>query len=205
MTETILEKIETLINRLVLLDSVTLNKLRELAGKRLHIHVSDLDQSVLISVESDGLRLSGVSGDSADVLIRGRLASLAGLLFSNAAVGDVFPREIEIRGDIHLAQDFRNILLQLQIDWEEYASGWIGDTAARKFGNFFRANRNWLKQTGKNIRTDVSEYLRFEIELLPDHLLITEFNNAVDNIRDDVDRLQQRINRLAAGKEGGSR
>jgi ubiquinone biosynthesis protein UbiJ len=43
---------------------------------------------------------------------------------------------------------------------------------------------------------NLSEYLRFEIELLPDRLLVNEFNNGVDAVRDDTERLQQRIARL---------
>ncbi|MDX1518967.1 MAG: sterol-binding protein, partial [Gammaproteobacteria bacterium] len=70
------------------------------------------------------------------------------------------------------------------------------DTAARKLGNLIRANRKWLRETRVNVMADISEYLRFEIEMLPDRLLVDEFNNAVDELRDDTERLQQRVDRL---------
>jgi ubiquinone biosynthesis protein UbiJ len=42
----------------------------------------------------------------------------------------------------------------------------------------------------------MSEYLRFEINMLPDDLLVEEFNKEVDMLRDDVDRFEQRLNKL---------
>ena len=43
---------------------------------------------------------------------------------------------------------------------------------------------------------DISEYLRYEKEALLDKSEVDEFNQAVDNIRDDVERLQKRLERL---------
>ena len=40
---------------------------------------------------------------------------------------------------------------------------------------------------------NLSEYLKFEVEMLPDELLIDEFLKEVDSIRNDVERVSQRI------------
>ena len=45
---------------------------------------------------------------------------------------------------------------------------------------------------------DLSEYLRFEIDMLPDDLFVDEFSKEVDRLREDVDRFAQRVNKLEA-------
>jgi len=196
MSATVLKKIEALVNRVILLDPHTLDQLPGLAGKRILVDVIDLELSVLIYIENEKISLTQATAQTGDVTISGRVTSLSGLVVKRDSVTNVFPKDVEIKGDVHLAQEFQNILKGLEIDWEEYASHWIGDTAARKLGNMLRANRKWMLKARDNIKTDISEYLRFEIEMLPDRLMIDEFNNAVDAVRDDTERLQQRIRRL---------
>lgn len=196
MSDTLLKKIEFLVNQVIQLDPHTLAQLSSLAGKRILVDVIDLEFLILINIEDDKFSLTQATARTGDVIISGRATSLPGLVLKRDSVTNVFPKDIEIKGDVHLAQEFQNILKGLEIDWEEYTSRWIGDTAARKLGNILRTNREWMLKARDNIKANISEYLRFEIELLPDRLLIDEFNNAVDAVRDDTERLQQRINRL---------
>ncbi len=44
---------------------------------------------------------------------------------------------------------------------------------------------------------NVGEYLRIESEIVPNRVEIDGFMNDVDDLRSDVDRLEQRIARLA--------
>jgi ubiquinone biosynthesis protein UbiJ len=55
------------------------------------------------------------------------------------------------------------------------------------------------KASARTIGLDISEYLRYERKTLLDKSELDEFNHAVDKIRNDVERLQKRIERL--GKE----
>ena len=48
----------------------------------------------------------------------------------------------------------------------------------------------------ETILLDVSEYLRFEIEMLPDELLMSEFCKEVDFLRDETELTSKRIDRL---------
>lgn len=103
---------------------------------------------------------------------------------------------MEINGDVGLAQEFLSILKTLDIDWEELASQWIGDLPAHKLGNLFRTTRKFAKEIRQTIGLDISEYLRYEKEILPEQEEIDEYISAVDVIRNDSERLKQRIIRL---------
>lgn len=193
MTDTLLKKIESLVNKVIAADLQSQIKLAELAGKRILIEFQDLQLQVLIIMNEQGISLEPGQDQSADVSLSANLSAFIGLIVNRRMDRNLFPNNIDLKGDIHLAQDFQSILLQLDLDWEEHVSHWLGDSAARKLGLFVRANRKWLGDTHSNLKRDISEYLRFEIEMLPDLLMVEEFNRAVDDCRDDVERLQQRI------------
>ena len=108
------------------------------------------------------------------------------------------PSDMQIIGDIGLAQRFQAIMQNIDIDLEEPLSKWVGDTLAYKIGKFVRGSSRFAVNTSKTLAMDLSEYLRFEIEMLPDDLLVEEFCKDVDVLREDVDRLTQRINKLEA-------
>lgn len=189
------QKIEHLLNQALMLDPDCFQQLCSHADRTVKIEIQDFQKAWLIEIVDEGIRFGSADDRVVDVTISGRAASLAGLLFSRKA-SSAFPRDISIRGDVHLAQDLQAIVKGLDIDWEEYASRWIGDTTAHKFGNLVRANLRWLAEVRSTMSDNTSEYLRFEIELLPDRLLVNEFNNSVDTLRDDTERLQQRIIRI---------
>ena len=86
----------------------------------------------------------------------------------------------------------------MDIDWEEYLSQIIGDIAAHKVGHFVRDMSQLAKASARTIGLDISEYLRYEKEALLDQTELDEFNHAVDKVRNDVERLQKRIERFGS-------
>ena len=104
--------------------------------------------------------------------------------------------DVEISGNVGLAQKLQSIFRGMEIDWEEYLSHFVGDIAAHKLGNFLKGMNRFVIASGKTIGMDISEYLRFEKEALLDKTEVDEFNQAVDVLRNDVERLQKRLERL---------
>jgi ubiquinone biosynthesis protein UbiJ len=87
---------------------------------------------------------------------------------------------------------------RLDLDWEEELSRWLGDSLARKLGNLGRRSARVARESVQTLAMDLSEYLRFEKQALPDRTEVDEFNADVDTLRNDVERLKARINRLQA-------
>jgi ubiquinone biosynthesis protein UbiJ len=137
------EKIEALLNRALLLDAQTHRRFCTHAGRRIGIELTDLEIDFVFRIHESGIELDSPTGQPVDVTISGRIVSLLGLLGRRDASNSLFPKDIQIRGDVHLAQELQTLLQGMDIDWEEYASRWIGDTAARKLGNLARANVRW--------------------------------------------------------------
>ena len=109
---------------------------------------------------------------------------------------NTFTPDMEISGDANLAQRFQQILRNMEIDWEEHLSHWVGDTAAHKLGRVFKQSRELIKEVHQTVQMDISEYLRYEKNMLPDRDEVAEYIAAVDVLRNDAERLQLRIARL---------
>lgn len=187
-----LDSLEKMVNKVLSLDEETVALLATLAGNVIEIDVLDTEFRMFILPSGKGVTLETDYEGKADVAIKGTPSALLGMISAEKiGAGDV-----EINGNVGLAKKFQSILRDVEIDWEEYLSQFVGDIAAHKIGNFLRRVSRFAKESGKTIGMDISEYLRYEKEALLDKSEVDEFNLAVDNIRDDVERLQKRLERL---------
>ena len=188
----ILDSAEKMVNKVLSLDEEILASLAILAGKVFEIDVQNTDIRIFILPSGEGITLASEYEGKADVAIKGRPSALLGMITAEkVGAGD-----IEIYGNVGLAQKFHSILKNMDVDWEEYLSHFVGDITAHNVGNFFRGMSQFAKASGKTIGLDISEYLRYEKEVLLDKSELDEFNHSVDKLRNDVERLQKRIERL---------
>jgi len=188
----LLDSVEKMVNKVLSLDEETVALLATLTGNVIEIDVLDTEFRMFILPSGKGITLETDYEGKADVAIKGTPSALLGMISAEKiGAGDV-----EINGNVGLAKKFQSILRDVEIDWEEYLSQFVGDIAAHKIGNFLRRVSRFAKESGKTIGMDISEYLRYEKEALLDKSEVDEFNQAVDNIRDDVERLQKRLERL---------
>jgi len=188
----LLNSAEKMVNKVLSLDEETVASLATLVGDVIEIDVLNTEFRMFILPSGKGITLEIEYEGKADVAIRGTPSALLGMISAEKfGAGDV-----EINGNVGLAKKFQSILRNVEIDWEEYLSQFVGDFASHKIGNFLRRVGRFAKESGKTIGMDISEYLRYEKEALLDKSEVDEFNQAVDKLRDDVERLQKRLERL---------
>jgi ubiquinone biosynthesis protein UbiJ len=188
----LLNSAEKMVNKVLSLDEETVASLITLVGNVIEIDVLNTEFRMFILPSGKGITLETEYEGKADVAIKGTPSALLGMISAEKiGAGD-----IEINGNVGLAKKFQSILRNVEIDWEEYLSQFVGDFTSHKIGNFLRRVSRFAKESGKTIGMDISEYLRYEKEALLDKSEVDEFNQAVDNIRDDVERLQKRLERL---------
>lgn len=191
-----ISSIEKFINQMLQLDEVAFEEIKKLSGKRIHINIDIIHLDIYLGFSTDGISITGRENQAVDVKIKATPMNFLRMAMqgkddigSNVAI-------LEITGDVGLARKFQSILMILDIDWEDYFSGWIGDYPARKFGLFIHRFRHYLSETGESFCRDISEYLRYEKETVPLIDEVASFNREVDDLRNYSDRIQQRINRL---------
>lgn len=191
--------LERLINHLLSLDRETLDDLGGLSGKVIQLELLNTGQPVTsLIIDEHGIRVDTDYAEPGDVLIRGTPLDLLVYMRSSAEGGRAVTGNMEIRGDLGLAQDFQRLLRRFEVDWEEQAAHLVGDTLARKASNIVAMGADFLRHLKNKIELDLSEYALYETEVLPERDEVERFNNAVDVLRDDLERLKQRFHKLSA-------
>lgn len=192
---TLTEALETSINLVLKQDPDTLKKFTSLQGKVLAFEFTDLDLSLYLFPHSEGVQVQYLYEKKADTTLQG-----SSLAFLNMSLGDstesFFSGEIRIKGDMELGQQFKRILDQLDLDWEEWLSGYTGDLVAFKTGRLIRNLNAWGKDTLKTLQLDMREYLQDEGQLTPHSAELEDFASKVSQLRDDTARLDAQVLRL---------
>lgn len=196
-----LSAIETAFNAWLKLDGETLSRFAELDGKIIRFHITGLDLNLYFLPATSGIQVLGSypdeeQGGIVDATIHGSPIALIRLSTSDNAGEAMLKSDVEIEGDMQVAEKFSTILRDVNIDWEELLSKLVGDIVAHQAGQATRNVTGWLKDTREAMQQNTAEYLSEESGLAPAEAEINEFVEQVDDIRMDVDRLEARIKLL---------
>ncbi|MBI1394479.1 MAG: hypothetical protein GC151_00755 [Betaproteobacteria bacterium] len=128
---------------------------------------------------------------------------LSPLTAARLAGGDLSARsDVDTEGDDALARAVWHVASNLRWDAEEDLSRLVGDIAAHRIAGAARsakaAGSDALARTG----VAIAEYVTEEAHLSPPAAELEDFLHRVDELRDDVDRLESRIARLERGAGG---
>ncbi|MEN8174488.1 MAG: SCP2 sterol-binding domain-containing protein [Pseudomonadota bacterium] len=197
MTAAALLGLQETINRVLALDEESRARFAALHGRVIGVEVLGVGLVLYFVADQTGRLqvLSSVEGEP-DCLIRGAPLDLARSALSSRPEDQLFRGRVELRGETDLAQAFTDILASLDLDWEELLARLVGDIPAHEVGEAARFTGRWAERTGRILEQDLSEYLQEERRLLPTRYEVEEWQDAVDVIRDDVDRLEARLKRL---------
>lgn len=166
----------------------------ELAGKRVAFNVRDV---VRLLVESTGSSLRVTRGDTpADAELTGGPLSLFSLT-GRTPEAAMQRGDVEVSGDAELARKFRELAVLLRPDPEEELSVILGDVPAHQVARFFSGAVSWGWHAAFTGVQNVAEYLGHETQDLVSRKEGEQFLRGVDATREDVDRLDARIQLLA--------
>jgi ubiquinone biosynthesis protein UbiJ len=196
--ELLLNQSRSLLNRWITQSSAATDELRQLEGRTMIIAVDPMNRHVMIAVEGEQLLLREVEeAAQADVRVRASLFDLIGLLRADNPTR-VRAGEIEFRGSLGVAESFSRMLRLARPSPEDELAGWLGGLPARAIVRSGAATLAWGQRTANALERDVAEYLQSETRELPWPQEVGGFLRDVERLRDDVDRLSQRLERLAA-------
>ena len=119
-----------------------------------------------------------------------------GLMLRLAARDDTAWQDVEIAGDTDFAAAVHHVARNLRWDVEEDLSRVFGDIAAHRMAETARTLNRWGMQSVENTGRAFAEYWTEEQPLIAGRRDLDEFNRAVDALRDDVARLEKRIQNL---------
>ncbi len=192
--------LESVINRYLALDPEMLGKLAEFDGKVIKLEMTGINKTLYMLPNEGGIQVLAEYDGDADTVLRGTPISLFKMgLVSNAA-NLLLKGEVEISGDTRLGHRFKNVFSQMDIDWSEPLAGLLGDSLSYQLQQTGSKLGRWGKQSVKSVSSSFSEYLQEESRDVVTETELEIFNENVDRLRNDVDRLQAKIDLIIGSR-----
>ena len=164
----------------------------ELEGKILSIQIKNTSHFFNVIMISNELNLH-TNKENFDVQISGSLISFTNLLRDNSSDA-LRDGSIGINGDVAVAQKFQKLFEMIKPDIEEELSHIVGDVMANNIVKFSKKTGDWMLNTRDILQENIKEYLQEEIKLMPSKYEFNFFSKEVSKIRDDIERLEKKIN-----------
>jgi ubiquinone biosynthesis protein UbiJ len=110
---------------------------------------------------------------------------------------DRLMREVDIEGNARLAQEVLHLARHLRWDFEEDLSRVLGDAPAHAVAQALRGFVSWQADAARRLAENVMEYALEEGRLVAPRAQFAQFSAEVARLRDAVERLEKRLERLA--------
>jgi ubiquinone biosynthesis accessory factor UbiJ len=196
-----LAAVETLLNRYLTLDPEGARGFESIHGRIIGIEIQGLGLRLTLVPGPDRVQVFGAYDATPDCLIRGAPLALLRMVTAQRKEAEIGPGAVAIEGDTAIAHELAKALAGLDVDWEEQLARLVGDPIAHPVGRFARGLTQWGRRASDTLTADLKEYLEEEARLLPTPYELATFLAEVDALRDDVERLEARVERLARGRQ----
>jgi len=179
------------LNHLLTQNSWALPRVARFAGKTVRFDIAPL--SFVYTIADDGSLYSADDESGADAL-----CVIPPSLLPRLAVKDESAHtEIITEGDAELLKEIFFLSRNLHWDAAEDLSGFTGDIAAERIVQTAHSAGQLLRDAAVNLSQAAAEFLTEERPLLAKPQHVSAFMQQVDTLRDDVARLEQRIDALS--------
>lgn len=198
---TLTAALEVAFNGWLKLDDEALPRFQALQGQVVAIHISNPSLKLHFIPTASGVQVMSEYDSEADVTLSGSALAFMRMSGAEDSGKALLENRIQVDGNMRIAEQFSQILREVDIDWEELLSRAVGDIVAHQAGQLARSGKGWLDDTAQAMRMNTREYLQEESRVLPAETEIQHYPDAVDTLRGDADRLDARINRLQSQQD----
>jgi ubiquinone biosynthesis protein UbiJ len=201
--------IEMAMNQLLKLDDDSQQRLKKLSGKSLQVTIKELPWPLLFSF-SEQIDVRAVitpDNDSepepepVDCLIELNLETLPKLKDSSQLTQLIQKKQLNLIGDIYVAQTFSALLKDLDVDWEEQLSRYTGDVVAHQTFSSMRTIFDTAKTQIEQGVIELGEHLTQSDSIAVKPSEMIEFSRGVSDLRSSTERLSAKIALLEQAKK----
>ena len=182
------------LNRLLQSEPWARERLRPFASETLELRAPPLPQ-LRFAITAEGGLAPATAASEPSLIVTIRPDALAAAVKGE----DHLLRSIDVAGNAKLASEVMFLVRHLRWDVEEDLAKLVGDVAARRLSGLARDAAAWHADAAKRIAASFMEYAVEERRVLVKRPALAEFSGAVARLRDGVERLEKRIERLAGG------
>jgi ubiquinone biosynthesis protein UbiJ len=178
------------VNHLLVAEPRAQARLAAHAGKVVRIDAGVA--TLAFRIASDGLLTEANDEEKANVTIRMKLADLP-LMAQHRERAFSY---VQIEGDAEFASVIAQVAQSLHWEAEEDLSRIVGDMAARRLVQGGKGAVHAAQSAQRKLAENVAEYFLEENPMLVSPIAVSDFADKVVKLRDDVERLGKRIEKL---------
>ena len=188
--------LDVALNRVLQLDPRAEQRIHAMEGKLLALNIVGPNLTIYLLPVDGRLQVHAFAEGHVDTTISATPLGLARLALQTDASDAMFKGDVKIVGDVEFGQAIKDLLGNIDIDWEELLSKVIGDVAAHKVGRSIRGLTQWGERASDSLQQDLAELLQHEMRVLPQRIDIEQFLDDVDTLRADFERFELRLSRF---------
>ncbi len=181
--------LEKVLHKVVAMDPASPALLQKVQGKQLALQLQELPWRFVLSGTAQTLLLNQ-HHEKVDCVTTTDLATLQKLNDPSQLTRLIKQDKLQIDGDLQVAQQFSSLLQQLDPDWQQQLSGWLGDALAHKVATA-------IKQLQLYIQTQLQQTEQAAVELAQDELALSPTQAEMNQFSRDVSQLQARLEQLS--------
>ncbi|MBS9403145.1 SCP2 sterol-binding domain-containing protein [Halomonas sp. TRM85114] len=210
---------ERTLNTLLARDPAAPGRLARLAGQRILIRLQQPPLALAVHFHATGLDLlrpddASAQADNAakttheapkpsyDAVVELDAETAGALLGGASPERLMFQGKLSVRGRVELLEATRELLVDLDLDWEGELARWLGDIPAHGLAEGLRRMGRWGVRARQELHADISEYVFEEARLLPGRHQLSATRDHLTELEIATDRLEARLAKLRRRLEG---
>ena len=199
-TQFLTQRLEKIFNRIIQ-DSGASSHARALEGRIILVSVQGIGVDVFATIRDSQICVVSEVDKAPDISILGTPTGLIKLMRFGPDPAVLREGSVRIEGDGAAMLEFKALLGALDIDAEEELAQIFGDPIAHQLAQRALAFGGWASDVADSSLLGIAETLVEESKLLPSRPRAQRFVENIDQLRDDMARLEQRIARFVSDKK----
>lgn len=188
----VLPLVERSLNFAIQQNGSALTLLNLLKNKTLRVRFLSINKQIVFVFEQKVTVLTAYDGHI-DCDLALNLSTLPKLRDKANITRLIKENELQLDGDIDVAQQFSALLSALNFDIAEWLSQYTGDVAAHSIVSYATQGVNFLKRNVVNKKQYLSELVIEEWRLSPSALEVAYFADRVDDLQSQLAHIEQRF------------
>ena len=187
------------LNRALALDPDTRQALTALDGRHIDLTLEAPALAMRISVHGEQLEVGPVDHREADLAVRSTLAGMLAqlpLLGAAQRQGDGVAGRVRVAGDAELARRLQQLAKGFDPDWQLPFVRVFGQVLGVQVANTLRSALQSARRGASDLAHSAAEFVTEESRDVVPRGELDAFHDDVDVLRDDVERLVARVQRL---------
>lgn len=194
---------EIALNRYLRREVSVIEDCARLSGRCMEFALPSAAMALTIEFTATGVRVMPEAPVPPQVRVTGKPAALIRALSRAAEGGTTFPG-LTVEGDPELLSTFREMVMRVGFDPEEWLAPLLGGVAAHRLVGGLRKAFDWTRGSTRRMADHGAEYLREETYDLARARDVAEWMDEVDDARDALERLEARLRRLETNSQTGA-